>query len=58
MTNVTNKRSMKKIKEFKVKYIYHKPKTLQEKVEQERRLQAGYKLIFDKVFDSVNNESK
>ena len=49
---------MKKAKKFKVKYIYHKPKTLQEKAEQERRLQAGYKLIFDKVFDSVNNESK
>ena len=49
---------MKKAKKFKVKYIYHKPKTLQEKAEQERRLQAGYKLIFDKVFDSVNNQCK
>ncbi|GEM_PF-5859363 len=40
---------MKKVKEYEVKYIYHKPKTPQEKAEQERRLQAGYKLIFDKI---------
>ncbi len=40
---------MKKAREFTVKYTYDKPKTPEEKERQQRRLNAGYAIIFDKI---------
>ena len=40
---------MKQADDFEVTYIYIEPKTLEEKAEQERRLDAVYDLIFDNV---------
>jgi len=47
---------MKKDKKFKVTYVYHEPKTLQEKADQQRRLDQAFDMIFDKIFDETHNK--
>jgi len=40
---------MKKTKKFTVKYTYNKPKTPEEKAEQQRKVDQAFNMIFDKI---------
>lgn len=42
---------MRKPKRFKIKYIYNKPKTSQEKEEQQRKIDSAFDIIFKKLLD-------
>lgn len=47
---------MKKDKKFKVTYVYHEPKTPQEKAEQQRKVDDVFDTVFDKIFDETHNK--
>lgn len=48
---------MKKANEFKVTYTYIEPKTPEEKVEQQRKLDQAFDMIFDSILkDEVKKE--
>jgi len=42
---------MKKAKKFRIKYVYNKPKTPEEKANQERRIAEAYNILFRNVLE-------
>lgn len=49
---------MKRSKRIKIKYVYVEPKTEQEKIEQEKLLEAVYFPIFDKIYADMKLKDK
>ena len=53
---------MKRAKKLKIKYVYIEPKTPEEKIEQQRRLDDTYDILFDTVakelLKNINNSER